>query len=285
MIHDNVPEDLRHLILRSSVNYTVNDLKRLSALNIPSNEIDSNSAVNNSIFLLTQWYHEIDSRRRYELVAVLHMNVINPAITQIHFIQNTNHCTIYDDIQIDRQFPVDLLRKKLVIFYDRNSLVQSERLVIHQAFQYANRYLSRGYIVLLNLDIFFDQSLLILRSRSLLNSKTILYLSRYEIDPSITTLGSQCSDESYVGSHDSFIFQTPIDEHLARKFPFEIGTWHVEVKLIYEFLEADYIVRNPCKTIRIWHFHSSQIRHRLMPSEKYIPDRFLSKILRYPEYL
>ena len=213
------------------------------------------------------------------------MNVINTAITNIHFIQNTESCTVFEDIEMHPNFPIDLLEKKLIIFYEKNSSLKTERLTIAQAFQYANQFLTKGYSVLMNLDIFFDQSLLMLKHRAIINPKTILYLSRYEIDPSITTLGLQCSKKSYVGSHDALIFQTPIKENLIEKFPFEIGTWHIEVKIIYEFLQENYLVRNPCLSLRAWHFHSSQIRHRLMPSKKYIPDKLLKDILRYPEVL
>jgi hypothetical protein len=213
------------------------------------------------------------------------MNVINDAITNIHFIQNSKDCTIFQDIKMNQQFPIDLLKKKLIIYYNENIDFDNQRLTINQAFPYANNFITHGYTVLINLDIFFDRSLLILKHRPLLDKNTILYLSRYEVDPSITTLGLQCSEKHYVGSHDALIFRTPLKDNLIKKFPFEIGTWHIEVKIIYEFLQDNYIVRNPCKSIRIWHLHSSQIRHRLMPSKKYISDGYLGGIMRYPELL
>jgi len=212
------------------------------------------------------------------------MNVINDGITKIHFIQNSKDCTIFDDIQLDENFPYDLLKSKLIIYYDEN-IDKNQRLTINQVLEYANRVITTGYAVLVNLDVFFDRSLLILKHRPLLNRQTILFLSRYEIDPSITTLGLQCSDKYYVGSHDALIFQTPISNNVIQQLPFEIGTWHLEVKIIYEFLKANYIVRNACKSIRIWHLHSSQVRHRLMPSKKHVPDRLLNKVMRYPEFL
>jgi len=243
----------------------------------------STDSSENSIHLIVQWYHETDNRRRKELISVLHLNVINDAITKIHFIQNSPNCTVFNDINMDEQFPIDLLKKKLIIHYDQQIDFPNQRLTINQALQYANDFLTDGYAVLVNLDIFFDQSLLILKSRPLVAKNVILYLSRYEVDPSITTLGLQCS-EKYVGSHDALIFQTPLINDLTKQFPFEIGTWHIEVKIIDEFLRADYVIRNTCKSIRTWHFHSSQVRHRLMPAKKYIEDRDLNRVMRYPEF-
>jgi hypothetical protein len=212
------------------------------------------------------------------------MNLINNAVTKIHFIQNSNHCTIFNDIETDEYFPNDLLKSKLIIYYDTYHN-KEQRLTINQALKYANRFITTGYTVLFNLDTFFDQSLLILKYQPLLDERTILYLSRYEVDPSITNHGLQCSDEHYVGSHDALIFQTPLSNNVTKNFPFKIGTENIEVKIIYELMMGNYTVRNPCKSIRIWHLHSSQIRHRLKPSRKNISMKFKKQMLRYPEFL
>ena len=280
-IHDNVPPDLRPIILKSSANYTVDDLLRLTNI-IEENPSNSNE---NAIHLLTQWYSEFNKRRKQELLSVLHMNVINKAITHIHFIQNSNSCTIFDDILFDHQFPVDLLRKKLIIHFNVTLQPEHHRLTINEVLSYANQFIHDGYAVFLNLDIFFDQSLSILRHRPRLDRQVILYLSRYEVDLSISTVGLQCSDQSYVGSHDALIFQPPLKENPLEKLSFEIGTWHMETKIIDELTKVNYIVRNACKSIRIWHLHSSQVRHRLMPSKLYFNGKDLKRAMRYPEWL
>lgn len=282
-IHEFVPDDIRHTVLKSSSIYTIKDLLNITTISETFEEFKFNSS-NNSIHLLTQWYYEPNLRRRKELVSVLYMNVINDAITNIHFLQNSENCTIFDDVKILEEFPVDLLRKKLIISYDKTLDFDNQRLKFDQAFLYANDFIANDYAILVNLDIFFDQSLLILKHRALLDKNIVLYLSRYEIDPSITNIGLQCSSK-YDGSHDALIFRTPIENDLIKQFPHEIGTWHIEAKLIYEFLQKKYTVKNSCKSIRVWHLHSSQIRHRLMPSRKYIPLRILNKILPYPEFL
>ena len=91
------------------------------------------------------------------------------------------------------------------------------------------------------------------------------------------------SNINRVAREDMIIYQT--ERYDLQKFSYEIGTWHIEVKIIYEFIQGNYTVRNPCKSIRVWHLHSSQIRHRLMPSKKYILDKHLDEIMRIPEYL
>lgn len=280
-IHENVPPELRSIIRKSSANYTVDDLLRLTNT-IEENLSNSNE---NPIHLLTQWYSEFNERRKQELLTVLHMNVINKAITHIHFIQNSNSCTIFDDVLHSPQFPVDLLRKKLIIHFNATLEPEQQRLTVNEVLSYASQFIHDGYAVFLNLDIFFDQSLSILQHRPRLDRQVILYLSRYEVDLSISTIGLQCSDQSYVGSHDALIFQPPLKENLVEKLSFEIGTWHMETKIIDELTKANYTVRNACKSIRIWHLHSSQVRHRLMPSTLYFTDEDFKRVMRYPEWL
>lgn len=282
-LHQNVPKEMRRFIRRGSATLNVDDLLNLTRWSSSLSSL-SDSAIENPIHLIVQWYFEENQRRRLELISVLHVNVRNPAISKIHFIQNTQNCTIFNDLQDDQSFPLDLFRSKLILKYNEN-VDPNQRLTISQVFHYSNDQNLKGYVILSNLDVIFDHSLFLLRNRILFSHQTIFYLSRYEIDPTISTLGLQCSDQHYAGSHDALIFQKPISDSIINELPFEIGTWNIEVKIISIFLENQYEVKNPCKSIRIWHYHSSQIRHRLMPSKKYIPDRFLSVIMRPPEYL
>ena len=244
----------------------------------------TNSVPTNPIHLITEWYHEVNFRRRYELVAVLRMNTINDAVSAIHFVQHSLRCTVLDDVKIDADFPFELLKSKLVISYSKNSN-HTERLTFSEALTYANEAITTdGYAVMLNLDIFFDRTLRFLKYMPINDRRKIFYLSRYEVDPSIRTIGHQCS-EKYVASHDVLIFRSPLPVKVIRQLPYEFGTWHAEVKIIYELLKANYTVRNVCKSIRAWHLHPSQVRHRLMPTKKYIPDTELFRLMRRPEYL
>ncbi|CAF4542298.1 unnamed protein product [Rotaria sp. Silwood2] len=281
-IYEFVPDFYRRFVLNSCKTYTVTDLINITKLS-NNNKNDTLNSAENPIHLISQWYYETNIRRRKELISVLYMNVINDAISKIHFIQNSKSCTVFNDIKIDKYFPTDILRSKLIIYYDEN-FNSNQRLTTNQALQYANHFITTGYTILLNLDIFFDQSLAILKHRTLFDKKIIFYLSRYEVDLSFTT-GVKCSNEYYKGSHDALIFQTPIPNDVIEKLPFEMGTWFLEEKIIHELTQANYTVRNPCKSIRIWHVHLSQVRHRLMPAKKYLTPELRRQALRYPEFL
>jgi hypothetical protein len=274
---------MRPFICKSNATFTATDLMNITQLedNILRDSVVSS---NNEIHLITQWYYETIHRRRLELVHVLRMNVINDAITKIHFIENSKNCTVLEDVLVDADFPSDLLRSKLIIAYQKD-VNPERRLTQAQALVYANQWIPTGYAVIVNLDIIFDQSFQLLKKRPILDPRTVLYLSRYEIDPSISSLGLQCSDDGYVGSHDALIFRSPISDDVIEQLPFEVGTWNIEVKIIYELVKAKYVVRNPCKSLRIWHLHSSQVRGRMMPSKRYVPYSLVDFVMRWPEVL
>ncbi len=285
-----VPAQERSYLRKSNRQYSVQDLIELSywTSNLEhdktKNQLTNQSFSSRPVHLITQWYYEEDIRRRNELVSVLHMNLINEGVQKIHFIQPENEiCTIEKDVQIAADFPLNKLREKIVIKYLNRS--QASRLTIEEALLYGNSMIKNSYAVLLNLDIFFDRSLLLLQNLHIVDQRTVFYLSRYEIDSYISTIGPQCVDRTYVGSHDALLFIPPLPVSVIHQLPFELGTWNVEVKIIYELIRANYTVRNVCKSIRAWHLHSSQIRHRLMPSEKLIPDKLLPIVMRRPEYL
>ena len=83
-------------------------------------------------------------------------------------------------------------------------------------------------------------------------------------------------------SHDALLIIPPIPISVIEQLPFEFGTWYAEMKIIFALLKDNYTVRNVWKSVRICHLHSTQVRHRLMPSEKYMPEKMLPIVLKNP---
>jgi len=282
---------VRYSVRKGHKKYEIQDLIKLVNLTFQLEEDQvithhkkESSPSSKHIHLVTQWYHEENIDRRKELVTVLHMNLLNEEISKIYFLQPKNkECTLWKDVQIVVQFPLNILQQKAVVYYMNET--NADRLTIEEALVFSNVLVNTGYVIVTNLDIFFDHSLILLRKLFYIDPNTVYYLSRYEIDPDISLLGCQCSDSSYVGSHDALIFIPPLPKSVTKELPFEVGTWNIEVKIIYELMQANYTIRNVCKSIRAWHLHSSQVRNRLMPSKKYISDKLLPLVLRRPEFL
>ena len=134
------------------------------------------------------------------------------------------------------------------------NIVQLEnngRLLVSQAFQYANDNLVNKIAILVNLDIRLDESIGMAigvgeiahvdnwDDDMSLHSMSAWFLSRYEEDEveedhgdgnwSVAkNIGTQCGIK-YIGSHDTIVFTPPLPAPLIMETPFELGTWYFKV--------------------------------------------------------
>ena len=150
----------------------------------------------------------------------------------------------------------------------------SPRLRVSEALKYAQRHLRDKIVILANLDIYFDESLeLLRRSRTAeldLKSKfTAYFLSRFERPLEFKDKGETGPKDAcvypFMGSADSFIWIPPLPSGLLDRVPFELGSWGIENRLLYEFEQAGLVGRNPCESIKSWHVHRGQIKNQWMP--------------------
>ena len=97
----------------------------------------------------------------------------------------------------------------------------------------------------------------------------LLYaLTRHEHDMSCKLI------DKYQGSHDSFVFKSPININILDKLNFVQHKWGSENKLIAELYRIGMKIANPCKQFIIVHLHSSEIREegRWYESDGHSPD-------------
>jgi hypothetical protein len=231
------------------------------------------------IHLVIQWYFDKNITRLKELGECLKRNLLNRHIHKIHFIQPASQTTrwsieTFNNLSgIIADFPSKELNEKSIFVVTRDQ----KRLNIKEALRYVSTYL-RGEIVLLsNLDIYFDETLSLLKTSAAsdLYKYTAYFLSRYEEDGHEgDSIGTQCSNENFIGSHDVFVFSPPIPAALLDNLDLYQGSWGIEARMMFEFEEvltliflfkAGIFVRNPCYDIKTWHKHSSGIKNEVMP--------------------
>ncbi|KAJ3101897.1 hypothetical protein HDU96_009844 [Phlyctochytrium bullatum] len=237
---------------------------------------------NTTIHLIGQWYWPDRPHRQRELVRVLAKNLNNSAIHSIHFIQPTRSKSLhrktvsshdpdillpvsdlapYTRLQdVDPYFPMDALRRKLRLY----TTLHPGRLLASDAFAYASKHLKSRIAILANQDIYFDATLRLLRESpdSDLGPWTSYFLSRYEESPRAekrSSIGTQCGPK-FVGSHDAFVFVPPLPAPLIERCRFELGSWGIEARLLWEFEQFGIEGRNPCEDIKIWHVHMGGIK-------------------------
>ncbi len=97
------------------------------------------------------------------------------------------------------------------------------------------------------------------------NSNTIYALTRHEHDFSRRMI------RRYRGSHDAFLFKSPVKRELLDKVGHPQNVWGSENVVLYELVTLNYDLANPCRRIIIVHEHASRIResHRKRISVRY----------------
>jgi hypothetical protein len=118
-------------------------------------------------------------------------------------------------------------------------------------FNYAINELNGKICMVSNSDIYIHECDINLIS--ILNNNEVYALTRYEYDLSCPLIND------YHGSHDSFIFRSPLNITLEN-FKFPQNVWGSENKLLALLYNQGITIKNPCKQIKVVHLHQSNIR-------------------------
>ena len=86
------------------------------------------------------------------------------------------------------------------------------------------------------------------------DGKICFSLSRYEYDLSCPMV------TGYGGSHDCFLFRSPIDSTIIDKIKHPQHLWNSEGVVLYELDKINLKLYNPCYQIKIVHLHKSNLR-------------------------
>ena len=182
--------------------------------------------------------------RNQELVDTLLKNVSSPFVETIH---------LFVDDEIS-------MRKLTALFaeYIENKKIQviqvGKQPLYYHLFAYAITNLRDKICMVTNSDIYIHSCDTALIDR-LNNEPRLLYaLTRHEYDMSCPLINS------YQGSHDSFIFKSPLNNISIETLKFPQNVWGSENKLISELYKQQIVIKNPCKQIKIVHLHKSGIR-------------------------
>ena len=182
------------------------------------------------------------AERNAELVAALQKNVESPFVDQIHlFVDNEPSMNKLKEVFADA-----LVSGKIVIASEGKQPLYAD------FFQYANDAVKGKICMVTNSDIYIHSC----EPRLLenLRDKPMLYaLTRHEYDMSCPLI------LDYHGSHDSFVFQSPLAISVVGLY-FPQNVWGSEHKLLTTIYNQNIQILNPCQQIKIVHLHKSQIR-------------------------
>ncbi len=196
------------------------------------------------IELVTSFYMPENIERMNELVKALNMNIHNDYINCIHLFVDDNDC-------------VDYLKNKYdELFYSKIKICEIGRQPLYSdLFTYCNT-LEDKICMIINSDIWLHSiyDINIFDKLKENKQKTVFSLTRHEHDFSCPLINE------YQGSHDTFIFISPIDNQIIKHIKHKQNVWGSENVLLYELNKINYKLYNPCKKIIIVHEHKSEDR-------------------------
>lgn len=181
--------------------------------------------------LLTTFYNEKDNQRKLEYKRCFLENINNKFIKKIYvFYEKPKEIEGYLRHHKVRIIPIN------------------KRPGFQQFFDYANEYLKHELVIISNTDIYFDNSLELLKEYNFRNK--VLALTRYNIPE------YKGRWERHNLSYDSWIFKAP----LLIKTNTVIGTFGSDLVLTYRLIRSGFKVINLSLSIKSWHVHLSDAR-------------------------
>ena len=191
------------------------------------------------INLITSFYLPAQAIRKAEIIKCLNKNLENSDIVKIHLFLDNDECFNFIKTEINND--------KITIIAIGKQPLYSDLI------KYANK-LTGQICMISNSDIWLhkisDNRLL-----ELLKNKKIVYsLTRHEHDFSCPLI------TKYEGSHDVFIFESPLNDQIIKHVQFVQSVNGSENVMLYELNKYGYKLYNPCKQIVIVHEHESNFR-------------------------
>lgn len=205
---------------------------------------DSKSDEENQFHLFTQFFISSNPQRNQEIKECLRKNAENPLIHTIHLLNERVYSPNELGTHSTKIKQVDI----------------KARLKYKDVFQYIRTNEIKGYHVIVNSDIFLDETLERVRLSDIHQKRKMFALLRFEYNGG--NLQSQPIFGPRFDSQDTWIFHSrfPIQESWEKTFLFELGQPGCDNKLLYLMKIFGYDIYNDPVLVRTYHFHSSKHR-------------------------
>jgi hypothetical protein len=219
----------------------------------------TNSSINlidNKINLFLQFFINNNLERQREIEYVLKQNVNNQHINAIYLLNEK----FYTDDELG-------VKSHKIIQINIGS-----RLKFSDIFLFINNHNIKGYNILLNSDIFFDDTIYNLLYSDLHSTKTICALLRYEFN--VDDINKSKLFNKYLAeSQDTWIIHSnnTLTNDQINKLNFPFGKLGCDNALAYLFHSFNYELINDPLSIKTYHYHSSN--HRIYTEDERITDR------------
>lgn len=210
-----------------------------------SNDVELGDEVMGDIILITQFFNGGTQARANELKASLRVNVNNPYINKIILLNERMYSS-----------------KELGVNSDKvQQVVIGTRLDYKAVFDAVETLSLQGYIVLSNLDVFFDKTISNVRKSGIANEKAMFCLLRYEYNPGKPV--NEAPLFNYLAdSQDTWIWHSNYNVSSKERtiMDFQLGIPGCDNTFAYVSQLLGYKVYNTPNVIKSYHNHTSNQR-------------------------
>jgi len=190
--------------------------------------------------------NELLKKRNNEYNITLIKNLESPFIKKLHlFIEDEYSLSILNNIINNN---IDYNNKIIKIMFNKQPMYSD-------FFKYSFDNIKEEIVMIANSDIYLDKCDNYILDKYVLEKNNVFSLTRYEneIDKPLI--------DNYQGSHDVFIFKSPLNEDISIRSNFTQNNWGSENLVISLLFNNNYTVINPCFQIKIIHNHETELRN------------------------
>jgi hypothetical protein len=221
-----------------------------------------------NINIIYQYFIHPNKERYNEIKKCLKFNAKNKYITKIYLLNEKIYTTDQLGVSSDKIVQIDI----------------KNRLKFKDVFDFINNNNISGYNIIINSDIFFDDTIKNLYKSDIHINKKMYAQIRYEYDNMDNTTSK--INEFRGDMQDTWIIHSNfnIKSNQTKIFNFEFGKPGCDNKLIYLMSVLGYEVINDPEYIKTYHVHSTNIRNYSAadsigkPYEVLMPRYFLEKL-------
>ena len=226
-------------------NYTVSAI---------SEQLNTSAANGENIYLIYQYFTPKTNQRIEEMQYCMKKNLQNNSFKKIFLLNERKYTR--EDLGL-KQYTHDIMDERV------EQVVLGSRLKFKDVNDFVEKKKLMGFVVVINSDIFFDDTIRELNKTDLHLHKSMIGLLRYEYRKYMVDL----SDARLFGprgdSQDTWIFHTDynVEKQYRRGFDFYFGQPGCDNKLMYLYKTLGYKIYNDPLTIKSYHLHAEVVRN------------------------
>ena len=212
----------------------------------PMELADAPNTTTSEIHIFTQFFIHKKDQRNEEIRHCLLQNQNNQYVYKIHLLNER----LYTLQELGLTVPHKIHQENI-----------GKRLSFQSVFQYIRENNIKGYCVMLNSDIFLDNSIKYILTSALHEKKQAMALLRYEYNNKKPVDQSPIFGPRF-DSQDTWIFHSNflVSESQEKVFAFDFGRPGCDNKVVYLLNVLGYTVFNDPRIIRTYHYHRSIMR-------------------------